>query len=347
MNYFKILIISTEGPGKTMLATPFLQALKDALPGGMVDAIVADTDSSAILRANKLCGDIFSADSGVFNTLRLAQRARNRHYTHSITLYSCNTPRANLLAFLSGATTRIAHSKGANSSALSFLINSPMPERAGIHAIRQNLNFISVFDPLFQIKTDKPFLNLDTTALSLAEKFIQENRLSNNFLTAVYPGADSPLLRATPDVRWPVKSYTLLCDMLVKEKNSRVILLPSLDGDTTECDAITATAMKSKNLFVFPENSISAAAALISKCGLFIANDTVLAHAACSTRVPSVCMFGPTDPALTGPVGSNAYILQNDESCPVCAGHRKETKHTCLAGIAPNTVWKTIETILS
>jgi hypothetical protein len=57
--------------------------------------------------------------------------------------------------------------------------------------------------------------------------------------------------------------------------------------------------------------SLPALAALLSEADLYIGNDSGVTHLAASMGVPSVVVFGPTDPAVWGPRGAEILIYED------------------------------------
>ena len=49
---------------------------------------------------------------------------------------------------------------------------------------------------------------------------------------------------------------------------------------------------------------------------LYIGNDSGPTHLAAATGIPTIALFGPTDPAVWGPVGKQVYIVEGDRSLP-------------------------------
>ena len=57
---------------------------------------------------------------------------------------------------------------------------------------------------------------------------------------------------------------------------------------------------------------------LISQCRLFISNDSGLMHIAGALNIPTVAIFGSTNPVTTSPVGNKSVIVRKEVSCSPC-----------------------------
>ena len=59
-------------------------------------------------------------------------------------------------------------------------------------------------------------------------------------------------------------------------------------------------------------------AELYRRCALLITNDSGPMHIAAAVGTPVVAIFGPTDPALTGPYGKQHVVLRAGIPCSPC-----------------------------
>jgi heptosyltransferase-1 len=77
--------------------------------------------------------------------------------------------------------------------------------------------------------------------------------------------------------------------------------------------------------------------ALTRRARLFVGGDTGPLHLAAALGIPTVGLFGPTDPARTGPFGTKCVALRHPES-QTTFSHHKETE----PGLLKITVEETI-----
>ena len=70
---------------------------------------------------------------------------------------------------------------------------------------------------------------------------------------------------------------------------------------------------------LMPEaTTIMNTAALIKQCQLFVSNDSGLMHTATAMQIPTVGLFGPSDPARSAPYGKGHIIVRADLPCMPC-----------------------------
>jgi ADP-heptose:LPS heptosyltransferase len=90
-------------------------------------------------------------------------------------------------------------------------------------------------------------------------------------------------------------------------------------------------------------------AALLTRCRLYLGNDSGVSHLAAMLGVETIVLFGPTDPAQWAPRGKRVTVVTQQVECAPCAPslikacpHRK-----CLAALDPSNVIKALEEVLS
>lgn len=86
-------------------------------------------------------------------------------------------------------------------------------------------------------------------------------------------------------------------------------------------------------------------ATILSGADGYLGNDSGVTHLAAALQIPTVALFGPTDPARWGPRGPNVRILRGKVSCAPCAG-RPEAERCglkCLHAIEVGEVVAALE----
>jgi heptosyltransferase-1 len=63
--------------------------------------------------------------------------------------------------------------------------------------------------------------------------------------------------------------------------------------------------------------------ALMRRARIFLGGDTGPLHLAAALEIPVVALFGPTDPARTGPFGTKSIALRHPESETTFSHHRE------------------------
>ncbi|MAT50635.1 MAG: lipopolysaccharide heptosyltransferase I [Porticoccaceae bacterium] len=97
---------------------------------------------------------------------------------------------------------------------------------------------------------------------------------------------------------------------------------------------------------VLPRMNLTDIAGMMVHSGGTIAMDTGLAHVSAALGVPTVTLYGPTDPALIGATGArSSHVVASGFACMPC--YRRECNYgdyrgpqaQCLKAITPERVW--------
>ena len=89
--------------------------------------------------------------------------------------------------------------------------------------------------------------------------------------------------------------------------------------------------------------------AAIKRCTCSIGIDTGMQHIAGALSVPTVSIFGPTNPKYIGPFSTCSYFVEHEVSCKYCYGTDRYIycKHRrCLTEISPQQVMDIVERVL-
>jgi len=104
--------------------------------------------------------------------------------------------------------------------------------------------------------------------------------------------------------RWPAERFAALADAL--ERQGRQVLLVEGPADVESIQAVQAHAARPYP--VLRETSLRRLAALLSQGSLFVGNDSGVTHLAAISGIPTVALFGPTDPANWAPLGNSRVV---------------------------------------
>lgn len=167
--------------------------------------------------------------------------------------------------------------------------------------------------------------------------------------------------------RWPKPAWKTLIKQL--EKSGLTIVLTGAPEEREQIlNLIKGCGKQIKpaaGAFSWPQLS-----ALLSGAKAYIGVDTVMTHLAAASKVPTIALFGPTDPTIWGPWPNgyegdapwekttsegfqhrgHIYILQGSQPCVPC--HREGCERhvmsssACLDDITPSRVYEKVEEIL-
>lgn len=124
-------------------------------------------------------------------------------------------------------------------------------------------------------------------------------------------------------------------------------------GSLKEQERAWAIADQRPGVYVLPDLSISQKASVIANARATVGCDTGLSHIAAALDIPSVAIYGATDPAVCGTIGENQKQIVSHFECVKC--HHSKCAYTkpalfkpaCLVEITPEKVWANLQGVMS
>jgi heptosyltransferase-2 len=117
-----------------------------------------------------------------------------------------------------------------------------------------------------------------------------------------------------PAKQWPAERYVALIDHLAERAECVLVGSPA---ERPQCEAI-ASASHTGAIISAGATDIGDLVALLSLCAGFAGNDSGAMHAAAAVGIPTVGIFGSTQPERTGPLGPRTRVLYRRISCSPC-----------------------------
>ena len=133
---------------------------------------------------------------------------------------------------------------------------------------------------------------------------------------------------------WPYPRWSAVGQLLYDELGARIVLTGAAGERSIANDiarGIRAPA-GSAPIVAAGETSVGMLAALLERMALFLSIDTGTMHMATALGVPTVALFGPTDPGHHGPYGApgTTTVLRSGPACSPC---KKPARKACRANI--------------
>lgn len=100
--------------------------------------------------------------------------------------------------------------------------------------------------------------------------------------------------------RWPPERFAALADQLWDTQGCQIVLTGT--PSDAEVNSLVCRVCRAPVLDLTGKTSLGTLAALLERVDLLVTNDSGPSHVAWARRVPSVILFGPTDPARWAPL---------------------------------------------
>jgi heptosyltransferase-2 len=167
-------------------------------------------------------------------------------------------------------------------------------------------------------------------------KFIPETKKT---VIGIAPGATYG-----PAKRWFPDRFAAVADKLNEHLSSQGILLGG-KADWEVAQEVQKLA-RTKLINLAGKTTLREAIYLISQCRLFISNDSGLMHIAGALNIPTIALFGSTNPVTTSPAGNKSTIVRREVSCSPCLKETCPTDFRCMKLISVEDVFKAAQKLL-
>jgi lipopolysaccharide heptosyltransferase II len=147
--------------------------------------------------------------------------------------------------------------------------------------------------------------------------------------------------------RYPVERYARTVALL-RERRPGLVVRVSIYGSPAERgigDELAALLAEPRVNRV-GETTIGGLIDELRTCHLVATNDTGTMHLAAALGVPTVAIFGSTEPDLTAPLGLGHRILREKVDCSPCFLRECPIDYRCMLRIEPERVTQAIESLL-
>lgn len=283
MGYHKISIFRTGALGDVILTLPVIQNLHSAFPNAQINLI----GNPSLLSLAKPHGvHIHDINRSMWAPLF----APNNNTPDLHTLFQ-NTDLA--LSYLPDPD----HILTQNLQRLGVLQTVPCPPKPPpqTHAIDhlltplRNLNIpIPQSHPRISL-TDQDFQNIPTNLTKIPTLLI-------------HPGSGGK------NKCWPPEHFASIADALIRETGCKITLS---SGPADDGLAQQISQLMDEQATLLPPLPIRHFAAYMSTCTAYLGNDSGPSHLAASIGLPTIALFGPTDPQQWAPRGPYVSVVQS------------------------------------
>ena len=336
----RILVRATNWIGDVVMNLPAIAAVRKTFPGARISVLTRPWAAGIFHICNDI-DEVILLDSsgihaGITGKLKIARELKHKRFDMAILLQ--NAIEAAIIAWLAGIPIRA----GYNSDARGLLLTHSVKRTKAIRRMHQIDYYLEMVKSLgCQSAGRKIHLRPGKDCHLLSERLLNEYGMGNNRpLVGVAPGATYG-----PAKRWFPERFAALADRLIDDFSANVILFGS-PGDRESADAVADRARHTL-INLAGKTGLEEAIALIDRCNLFLSNDSGLMHVAGALGIPTIAIFGSTNPVTTSPVGANSVVLYRAVPCSPCLKEICPTDFRCMELIGINDVYEAARTAMS
>jgi lipopolysaccharide heptosyltransferase I len=141
-----------------------------------------------------------------------------------------------------------------------------------------------------------------------------------------------------PTKNWPAEAFVEVARRLRQERPATIYLLGS-SADRPVCDRMAQSLPADAVVNLAGTLSLPETGAVLREMDLLISNDSGPVHMAAVVGTPALVVFGPTNPARTGPYGNGHRVVSTALDCQPC--YSRECRFPglpCMTGVSPDRV---------
>lgn len=346
-----ILVRVPNWIGDAVLCLPALEALKAGYPEAEI-TVLARPWVSPVFFNNPFVKRVIDYDArgrhkGIVGRWRLIQEIKKQCFDMAVLFH--NAFEAALIAFLARIPMRIGYARDLRSWLLSHPVKLD-PEIRKRHQVFYYLNIIADLSKSHSHQpsasalggSHQPKIYLTEEERVLAKKFLNGKGVDNGIIVGIAPGASYG-----PAKKWMADRFAEVARKLVSDYGAKIILFGGKD-DRNICNDVLkdlgadfkSVPNHNQGINLAGEIDLRKSIAILERCVLFITNDSGPMHIAASLGVPTVAIFGSTNPKLTGPLGDNVRVIQKEIECSPCFERECKYGHyNCMKMITAQDVY--------
>lgn len=174
-------------------------------------------------------------------------------------------------------------------------------------------------------------------ALQWSVRFWRMHDLADGRVLALGPGSGSK------EKNWPAEFFSAVARWWRESIRGQVLtFLGPAETAISEAESLCRSSLVVRN------ESLGKVAALLSRCDLYLGNDSGLTHLAAAVGIATAALFGPSDPVQWAPRGRRVIVARQHVACSPCSDHDRKVcaRRMCLTDLGPDKVIATLEGLL-
>ncbi|MBI3321473.1 MAG: lipopolysaccharide heptosyltransferase II [Candidatus Omnitrophica bacterium] len=326
----RILVVLPNWFGETLFVTPFLKALRERHPEAWI-ATLGWPQCREILLQNPHVNALLEYDErgrhrSVWGKRRLIASLRAEAFDAAFMLRKSLS--RSLLLNLAGIPKRIGFANSKSGWLLTHRVPAAPPSTA--EALKRAGRTQQPGESIAQHSRHKAATYLPLLAavsrpatLTAYEYFVSEEERAEARarLSTPHCATGGPLIVLHPGAnwfhkRWSAQRFAQLGDRLAGAHHAQVMITGG-PADLALAGAVNK-GMRQPATVMAGQTTLRQLGALLEQARLVVSNDTGVLHMAAALRRPVVALYGPTAPALTGPLGdpTRTIVVHHPDCCP-------------------------------
>ncbi len=305
----KILVISLSNIGDVILTLPVIDKLIEDFSEAKISVVIGPK-AKTLLSENKIFDQVYVFDKHqpLIQTIKWVLSLRKERFDLVVDLRHTAIP-----VFINAKNS-----------------NSLLSKKEELHKKNQHLKCLkSIYD--FQGYAQKrSSLYVSSEDKKYIEGTLSVNQIMDKKYLIISAGA------ASEDKRWTEEGFAQLADYFIDNYGLKIIFVG--DENDRKITQNIFKVMHNEALNLCGRTTLVQLAEIIQRSFFVVANDSSVMHMASYLDVPTLAIFGPSNPKLYGPWGKQSAYVKNCDSCLKCKDKNTMSKHSCLLSLASEDV---------
>ena len=337
-----ILVEIMHGLGDTVCTLSLLKGLRYLYPNAKLTVLCKMNPGRDIIESSRIPVDeimVLDVYKDIYITYKTILNLRKHHFDIGISAGITPVKKSKLFMKLCGVKEHIG-----------FQASGTNKYDYDMHFVEANVRTLGLEfnDEL------RPQLYVDADSDKSIEHYFESLDQSRPIIGLCIGNADPSLTnrwlrtgRVFPKA-WGITKMHDLLDLLVKDGNQVVLI-----GGTQEIPLLGGLQEYlglSQVINLVGKCNIKQSMAAIKRCTCSIGIDTGMQHIAGALSVPTISLFGPTNPKYIGAFSNCSYFVEYNVDCKYCFGtedYIQCTNRRCLTEITPQQVMEMLHHVLA
>jgi len=336
----RILVCDSGLLGDAVLLAPFLRGLRNRYPDSHI-ALLGRAVSGGFLLDQNLIDERLPVEMpwdqrlsfwkrhNPFSLLwtkffREVWRLRERRFDLAVATGWGSDLRENLVIWLSGARRRVGYGYAGGGFLLTDVVQADLTRP---HVVDRNLHLLEHIGTRVVRGSESLAVNADEER-TVADLLAHHGVADEDLVIGIHPGAGSAIRE------WGDERFAEVGRWAAERFNARILWFTDPGKPKpvpANVDAIRLALPLAQMM------------AVLSRCQLFICNDSGPMHVAAALKVPVVAVFGPQRPEWFGPYGEgHRVVIRHDMWCRPCGDQCRWKEPYCLRLISVEQVMEAV-----
>jgi len=317
-----VLVVRLSALGDVLFAAPAVQALADSGAVGHLTWLVEDRAAGLVDLLDGVDATLVFRRRRVAAWPRHAARLAARRDDLVLDLQGSLKSRLQLLG-LRRVPRRVGYAPPlARDGAQRALTEQVLPPARALHRVAQGLALVAALGVPLPAAPRRPRLRLPAEAMAQAAA-----------IAGSFPG-DGPLIVLHPGTsafgqfkRWAPAQFAELGVRLQREAGARLAVSGTAAEGPLVAEVLARLHAADVSARPLPPVALAGFAALLQEADLLVAADSFPLHLANALGTAALGLYGPKDPAVTGPFFDRARVVRAGVACSPCTLRRC---HDCI-----------------